>query len=238
MKRYIDESFLIPQLGPEMLDELWSAGWRHQGHLFFRYNQCSIGQQMHDILPVRIRVADFTPSKSQRRVLRRNEDLQWEVGPAYFCPATHDIFQRHSARFKDNVPESIYSFFTRSPADTPCTCLSLRASHQGRLIAVSFLDVGHNTCSSVYAIFDPDYADRSLGNLTLLRELQLAQQLRMHYLYHGYGTREPSHYDYKLMFRALEVLDWDTGAWQPTDLPQLRAQAAPSALAQLASSLA
>jgi leucyl-tRNA---protein transferase len=229
-KRYIDEYFQLPLVPPDVADELWAGGWRHQGFNFFRYSHSPIQGYMHEIVPVRIRVADFTPSKSQRRVLRKNTDLKWEISPAYIDHAAHEIFHRHSSRFVENVPESLYCFFTRSPADTPCSCLSFRAYLDGRLIAVSFMDVGLNASSSAYAIFDPQYEDRSLGTLTLLKELEHSRQLGMHVLYHGYGTREPSHYDYKLRFAALEMLDWETGAWQPTHLQQLRSTATDATL--------
>jgi leucyl-tRNA---protein transferase len=222
-KRYIDDSFLAASVTPEVLDELWSSGWRHQGHLFFRYNHCYMGGHLHDIMPVRIRVQYFQPSKSQRRVMRKNEDLTWEIGPAFFDDAVHDMFSRHSERFADNVPESIYSFFTYSPADTPCQCYSLRCSLGDQLLAVSFMDVGNKSSSSVYAIFDPDHADRSLGTLTMLREIELAKNLGLDLLYPGYGTREPSHYDYKWRFSSMEVLDWDIGSWQLADVKKIRA---------------
>jgi leucyl-tRNA---protein transferase len=205
-----------------MMDELWGSGWRHQGHLFFRYNHCFMGGKLHDILPIRIKLTDFCPSKSQRRIIQKNADLRWQIGPAFFDEETHDIFARHSARFSDNIPESIYSFFTATPADTPCECHCIRALLNGKLIAVSFMDVGLKASSSVYAIFDPDYADRSLGTLTLLRELDHARCIGLDWLYPGYGTREPSHYDYKWRFSPMQMLDWESGEWNPTDLTRLR----------------
>jgi leucyl-tRNA---protein transferase len=221
-RRYIDDSFLAPGVAPEMLDQLWASGWRHQGHLFFRYNHCYMGGVLHDILPVRIPVAEFQPSKSQRRVMRRNEDVRFHITPAYFDDDIHEMFERHSARFTDNIPESIYSFFTSSPADTPCECHSLRVMLNGQLIGVSFMDVGETGSSSVYAIFDPDHADRSLGTLTLLKEIEHARNLGLTHLYPGYGTRQPSHYDYKWHFHPMQMLDWDSGEWIYADLKRLR----------------
>jgi leucyl-tRNA---protein transferase len=226
-KRYIDDSFLAPAVPPQVIDDLWANGWRHQGHLFFRYNHCYMGGQLHDILPVRIRVKYFTPSKSQRRVLRKNADVRWEIGPAYFDEATHEMFERHSERFEDNVPESIYSFFTNSPADIPCECHALRCMIGDQLIAVSFMDIGEEASSSVYAIFDPDYADRSLGTLTLLKEIEHAQELGLKLIYPGYGTRDPSHYDYKWRFNSMEVLDWEHSRWGLADLNKIRAHLPP-----------
>jgi arginine-tRNA-protein transferase len=205
-----------------MMDELWATGWRHQGHLFFRYNHCFMGGKLHDILPIRIPLAHFVLTKSQRRIIRKNTDLRWQIGPAFFDEETHLMFERHSERFSDNVPESIYSFFTASPSDTPCECHCIRALLNGKLIAVSFLDIGLKSCSSVYAIFDPEYADRSLGTLTLLREIDHARSLGLNLLYPGYGTLEPSHYDYKWRFGPMQMLDWEKNDWRFATLPEIR----------------
>ncbi len=209
----IDDVFAARQVPAEMMDRLWAAGWRHQGIVFYRYSETEMGAEHHYITPLRIDVPEFRLSKSQRRVLRRNEDVVSEFVVAEFDDEIHAMFTRHCERFTDNVPESLNNFFSHSPGDTPCVCLAQRVTFQGRLIAVSFMDVGDKAASSVYAIFDPDFADRSLGTYTMLKELEYAQQHALRWLYHGYATQAPSHYDYKKAFSAVESFDWETGLW-------------------------
>ncbi len=213
----IDEAFFAGHVAALTMDQLWSEGWRHQGTLFFRYDACEMQGEWHRIVPVRIRVADFTMNKSQRRVWRKNEDIRWEIGPAVIDQATHEIFEAHKQRFQDNIPESIHSFFTDQPHDTPCECIALRAFLGRRLVAASFLDVGAISTSSVYAVFDPAYAKRGLGTMTLLKEVELTLASGRTYLYPGYATQEPSHYDYKKTFSALEGLHWLSSKWVAWD---------------------
>ena len=44
----------------------------------------------------------------------------------------------------------------------------------GRLIAASYLDVGRNAVSSLYAMFHPDHGGLSLGLATMLLEMGYA----------------------------------------------------------------
>ena len=213
----IDDIFLTQHVAAAQMDELWATGWRHQGTLFFRYSHWPTEGIEHQIMPVRLNLTAFTPSKSQRRVIRHNEDLQWEIAPAEFSNDMHEIFALHSSRFHENVPQSLFDFLGHAPASTPCECLMLKAILNGRLIAVSFMDLGDQDVSSSYAIFDPAYSDRSLGTLTLLREIEHARMLGRRYLYHGYATRTPSHYDYKKTFNALEAYEWASNSWLPRE---------------------
>lgn len=211
----IDDIFLTQHATAVRMDELWATGWRHQGTLFFRYSHWPTAGIEHQIMPVRLDLARFTPSKSQRRVLRKNEDLRWEIAPVEYCDEMHEIFAKHSSRFHENIPQSLFDFLGHAPATIPCECQMLKAILGSQLIAVSFMDLGEQDVSSSYAIFDPDHAARGLGTLTLLREIEHARSLGRRYLYHGYATRTASHYDYKKTFNALEAYDWARDMWLP-----------------------
>jgi arginine-tRNA-protein transferase len=210
----IDECGLAEHVTGASMDALWSQGWRHQGKLFFRYSHCVMQGVEHDIIPLRIDLAQFQMRKSQRRVWRRNEDVRWIVEPAMLDDAMHTMFERHSSRFDENIPTCLQDFLGSEPAHTPGECLAVKALLGDELIAVSFMDVGEQAASSVYAIFEPDHAKRALGTLTLLKEIDLARSAGMNYLYHGYGTHAPGPYDYKKQFSPLEGYDWETWRWQ------------------------
>jgi arginine-tRNA-protein transferase len=198
------------------MDVLWSQGWRHFGTEFFRYNyQFPAQGGIQAIWPLRLDLAAFRPSKSQRRVLRRNADADIRIVPAVVDPEREAMFLRHSTRFIDNIPDSLRVFMPAAePARVPCQCLSVEVRAAGRLIAVSYLDIGRASVSSVYAMFEPDASWRSPGTLTLLAEIQWAAAQGKRWLYPGYATREPSAYDYKKRLRPLYYYDW-RGSWLP-----------------------
>lgn len=201
-------------VSPRMLDLRFVMGWRHFGQKFFRYNFALHEGVLCGVVPLRLRLERFVPSKSQRRILRRNEDLttRW-VSPRH--NAEYDaIFDRHRVRFRDNVPESLRDFLSESPANVPCPNQALEVRLGDRLLAVSFMDIGVESASSVYAAFDPEFGARGLGILTLLLEIECARQMGKKFHYLGYAYTVPSVYDYKKRFAGVEGYDWEN-RWTP-----------------------
>jgi arginine-tRNA-protein transferase len=209
--RIINEEFYADAVPPEALDALLADGWRHFGRHFYRYNFGIYNDELRRVLPLRIRVDEFALSKSQRRTLKRNLDLTTTIGPTDITPEVHDLFNRHKKRFRTGVPDSIFDFLA-CDAESPTDCRSVTVRFEDRLAAVSFFDVGVDSVSSVYAIFDPKLAARRLGIFTMLKEIEFARETGKAFLYHGYAYEGESFYDYKKRFRSLEIYDWN-GAW-------------------------
>ena len=195
------------------MDRLWSEGWRHFGALFYRYQQAMHGGALMDVRPLRVLLESWTASKSQRRVLRRNADLEVRVRPTQLDDERRALFQRHKQRFVDNVPESLEDFLGVDPSMGPCLNVEVGIFLRKQLVAASYMDVGKAAVSSIYGFFDPDHAARRLGILTMLVEMDWARSRGCQFYYPGYAYRQPSHYDYKKQFHAMEEFDWT--AWQP-----------------------
>lgn len=228
----INDQGVLDHARPEQMDYLWSQGWRHFGRDFFRYNlTLSETGHIQHILPLRIVLDDFVPSHSQRRILRKNTALTVEISPAVVDASREALFLRHRERFKSNIPDSLKVFLpSPEPATRPCECREIRLLENGRLLAVSYLDCGGEAVSSVYAMFEPDAAPRSPGILTMLEEIAFARRTGRRFLYPGYATVEPSHYDYKKSFAGLQAFDWATGTWLP--LPKISPPPSASAPAE------
>jgi len=196
----------------EEMDEAWASGWRHFGPLFFRTLITVHDDQILHLLALRIVISQFQPSKSQRRVVRRNADLQISFEPAALTAELQQMFRSHARRFTSNIPERLENFLGDAPGKIPCETLLLAVRNGKRLVAASFLDIGKTAVSSVYGMFDPAESDRSLGTFTMLEEIAYACRHGFRYYYHGYASEEPSHYDYKKQFAGLEYFDW-RGNW-------------------------
>jgi arginine-tRNA-protein transferase len=196
------------------MDRLWAAGWRHFGAYFFRYSLQLDDTGVRHVTPLRLDLTHFVPSKSQRRVLRRNADLRTEFRPASFSVQAQEMFQRHKERFRQNMPEGLETFISTEPATVPCECLECRIYTGPHLIAVSYLDLGEEATSAVYGMFEPHHGQRSLGTYTMLREIEFSRSEGRRWYYLGYATEEPSAYDYKKKFAGLQALNWDSGEWR------------------------
>jgi len=208
------ESAEVPVVSPARLDARLVTGWRHFGEKFFRYNFTFQDNVLCGVLALRIRLASATLTKSQRRVLRRNADLKTRLVPAAHCAAYDRLFERHKTRFTENVPNSLRDFLSERPAEIPCANMALEVRLGNELFAVSFMDLGAESASSVYAVFDPEHSARSLGIFTLLLEIEHARKLGKRFLYLGYAYTIPSVYDYKKAFNDVESYDWDR-CWIP-----------------------
>lgn len=205
----IDEYFFAQRLQPAQMDFLWANGWRHFGLYFFRYSELYKYDGLYHVTPLRIDLARFTLSTSQKRVLKKNQDLRVVIRDAFIDDFKEDLFDRHKSRFTENVPGSIYDFLSPQPATIPCHTKEVCLFQNQQLLAVSFLDLGEEATSSIYSIFEPTETKRSLGICLILHSIAYSLQNGKRLYYPGYAYEEASVYDYKKRFSGLEKYDWE-----------------------------
>jgi arginine-tRNA-protein transferase len=205
-------SFFLDAATPEAMDTLWAEGWRHFGTFFFFEQFNEEDNRQLAIIPLRIVLDEFSFSKSQRKLLIRNQAIRVEFLPAFIDETREVMFYKHIQRFKKNIPYSLYDFLDENAANTPCNTLQCCLYQDNTLFAVSYFDVGAQSTSSVYAMFDPAFSELRPGIHTLLEEIKFAQALQKKYLYLGYAHQQSSFYDYKKRFNALQAYDWE-GNW-------------------------
>ncbi len=209
-----EQYFVCWSASPRQMDELWAEGWRHFGAMFFRYHQSSSTGSRCTVLPLRVDLEKFSPSRSQKRVLARNRDARVRIRKTFISAEKRELFDVHKRRFTFNIPDSLYNFLSHEPAHLPCLNREICIYIEDRLVAASFLDIGERSTSAVYAMFDPVESKRSLGIFTMLSAINYSRERGCRYYYPGYGCREPSAYDYKKNFEGLEYFDW-RGTWRP-----------------------
>src|SRR5215212_10514988 len=209
-----EEYFLCWGADGGRMDALWAEGWRHFGPVFFRYRRWHYEGRSLTVTPLRLDLARFRPTRSQRRVVARNRDLRVEVRPTALDAEMRRMFEAHRRRFRTDVPDSLHNFLSHAPAEVPCRNETIRVYDGARLVAAHFLDVGRTATSSVYSMFDPSESRRSLGVYTILLAVERSQRAGRLFYYPGYACREPSPYDYKKNFDGLEEYDW-RGRWLP-----------------------
>ncbi len=210
---YINEEFYASKVSPEQTDLLLAEGWRHFGEHFYRYNLGYYKYDIRTVYALRVNLAKFAFSKNQRRVLKKNQDLQTVIRPIEITEEKEKLFERHKQRFEYGVPDSLYDFLSYEAATIPCEALEVCVYREKELLGASFFDVGKETISSIYGMFAPEETARSLGVLTMLLEIKFAYESGKKFYYHGYAYEGNSFYDYKKRFRGLESYDWN-GSWK------------------------
>ncbi|QQS31605.1 MAG: arginine-tRNA-protein transferase [Acidobacteriota bacterium] len=196
-------------------DRLMAEGWRNFGCKFFRYNLGFHGEDLVHVIPLRVQLSELKLSQSQKRILKRNVNLQVTIEPINITDEVVDLFFRHRERFTEYPPENIYIYLSDDPANRPVEGKQFNVRDgSGKLLALGITNVGEDCLSAVYSCFEPTEKSRSLGIFLMLKEIEYAQYLGMSYYYHGYAYDKPSYYDYKKRFTALEAFDWK-GNWLP-----------------------
>lgn len=203
-------AFFAPRLPGRLYHDFMDAGFRRSGQVI--YQPTCVGCRACQ--PIRIPVDHFTPSKSQRRCWRRNQDLAVNAGPPELTDEKWALYQRYLIgrhdRSMEDDRESLEQFLYHSPVD------SLEFTYRdaaGRLLAVGLCDVCTLSLSSVYFFFDPGESRRGLGTFGVLVEIDYAARHGIPFYYLGYWVSGCASMQYKADFRPSEVLHPD-GAWR------------------------
>ena len=76
----------------------------------------------------------------------------------------------------------------------------------GDLVSSAVTDIQLRSISAIYTFFEPNHSDRSLGTLSILKQIQLASSMNLKHVYLGYWIRESAKMDYKKNYRPNEQL--------------------------------
>ncbi len=192
-------------------DALSKQGFRRSQNVLYRPScaECAA------CLSARIRVADFVPSRSQRRgtspwatedqyaLFRRYLDSRHSDGGM----ADMDIFE--FAAMVEETPVKSRVIEYSAPPEEP--------GGRRRLTAVCLTDVLDDGLSMVYSFYEPDRAGDSLGTYIILDHVDLARRTGVPYVYLGYWVPGSRKMGYKAGFGALEI--YKNGRWQDIGNP-------------------
>jgi arginine-tRNA-protein transferase len=165
-------------------------------------------------VPIRVVSEDFTPDRTQRRILRANADLTISEMPARATAEQFTLFQRYQKnRHADGDMAAMgYYDYRAMIEDTPISTgiLEFRDARD-RLLGACLTDWLADGLSAVYSFFDTDEDKRSLGTFAVLWLIGRARSLGLPYVYLGYWVPESRKMAYKARFRPSEILI--SGAW-------------------------
>ena len=201
---------LTGPLAQPLSEALTHSGFRRSQSIAYR-PAC---EGCNACVSVRILTDEFAASRSQKRILRRNEDLIRKEVPAV---ATREQFallrtyldSRHSGGGMSDMGLFDYvAMVEETPVNTHIVEYRL-ADDDGKnttLLACALTDVLRDGLSMVYSFFHPGVDTRSLGTQMILNHVTAARARGLPYVYLGYWVRGSDKMDYKARFSPLEAL--------------------------------
>lgn len=155
---------------------------------------------------VRIPVERFRPSKTQKRIAKRNADIQVRYEPVEFNQDHFELYMKYQrARHPDSTmcdddPSKYISFIDSYFSESNFLSFYL----DDTLIGVSVIDHFTGGISAVYTYFDPEHSKRSLGTYAILYLIKQARMRRIPHVYLGYWVKDSDKMAYKTAFKPLE----------------------------------
>lgn len=204
----IERKLFTRLMGPyaaEINSALSRAGFRRSHDIIYRpvCPTCSACQ------PVRIPIRDFVPTRSMRRVLRRNDDLTVTELPAIPTGEQFKLFATYQASRhgdSDMARMGLSDYGAMVEEGRADTCLFEVRDAERRLVGVMLADRLADGFSAVYSFFDTGQPGRSLGTFMVLSLIAQARLESLFHVYLGYWIAASRKMAYKVRFQPLEVL--------------------------------
>ena len=176
--------------------------------MFFRpvCRECSACESL------KIDVADYTFSKSARRVIRKNSHLRTIIQRPSITQAHLDLFTLYhdymqERREWDNQPINAKNYYMSFVHSYNTYGYEVLYYDHEALVGVDLIDILQDGISSIYFYYHPEYADHSLGRYSLYRQIMAAKAKNLSWIYLGYYVKGCQSLEYKSQYRPLYQLE-------------------------------
>jgi len=208
----------------ELNDALGRIGFRRSQNVAYRPS-C---MDCKACVSVRVLTQKFKASASQRKILRKNQDLVVEACEPWATEEQFVLLQKYlSNRHPDGgMTEMDDIDFSDMIEQTPVKSYMVEYREptsdgsKGRLVGACLTDQQSDGLSMIYSFFDAEHKERQgLGNYIIMDHIKRAEKGGLPYVYLGYWVSGSRQMEYKIRFRPLEKLGPDGWVeFDPTDI--------------------
>jgi leucyl-tRNA---protein transferase len=188
---------------------LIQQGFRRSGKYAYRPH-C---EHCNACIPVRLVLAQFAPTRSQKRAFKQHANLNVKIMPVGFKDAHFTLYNQYQKlRHADENPvennavseqEQYQQFLCHSNVESLMIEFSDANAH---IKAVCVVDLVHDGVSAVYTFYDATEPKASYGTFAVVWLAQWTQSLNLPYLYLGYWIADSQKMAYKQQFKPQEQL--------------------------------
>lgn len=196
----------------ELNDALGQIGFRRSQSVAYRpsCSGCSA------CVSVRVATREFKPNATQRKLMRRHDDLEVTACRPWATEEQYRLLRRYLgvrhpgggmagmdegdyADMVEQSPVNSYVIEYREPAERP--------GERGRLVGACITDSQADGLSMIYSFFLADDDGRpGLGTYIILDHILRARAAGLPYVYLGYWVKGSARMAYKAKFQPLEAL--------------------------------
>lgn len=196
------EAYYAETLDGATHERLITRGFRRSGRIVYR-PRC---RGCRECRQLRVLTGQFRPTRSTRRVWRRNADLRVELAEPVPTDEKYTMFRHYLDAQHDDAMSRSYESFVEFLYDSPTETSELSYCLGRRVIGISIVDHCPGGLSSVYMYFEPEYRDRSLGTFSVVWEIEYCRGKGLPYYYLGFFVAQCATMAYKCRFRPNEIL--------------------------------
>ena len=196
--------------GASVNDSLTQVGFRRSQNIAYRpaCEACAA------CVSARIPAADYVFSRSERKTLTRNEDLERHLVEAEATIEQFDLLRRYllARHAEGGMADMTWPDYVAMVEDTAVRThvieyrLKSGDNGPGDLVACALVDLMSDGLSMVYSFYDPTMVRRSLGSFMILDHIIQACLTNLPYVYLGYWVRGSEKMNYKVRFSPIELL--------------------------------
>jgi arginine-tRNA-protein transferase len=200
---------------------LSTQGFRRSQNVLYRpsCSECSA------CLSARIPVANFSLTKSEKRVVKRNKRLIRNIKSPWATSEQFELFTKYvkSRHEKGGMSAMTETEFASMVEETCVKTILVEYSIQdegtNQIQAVSITDVIEDGLSMVYSFYEPTLSELSLGKYMILDHIDLSREMNLPYLYLGYWVKGSKKMDYKAQYSPIEL--FSNGKWSLQDRDEI-----------------
>ena len=209
---------------PELMDKLLSLGYFRSGKSMFHSPVTFIEGIPNSTIRTRLSLDNHILSKSSRKLLaKNNRKFTHVLVPLELTKEVTDLYAIYKEEcFKGNLNGELHEWLDGSKDNQIFNSWICKIYDEDRLVAASFVDLGHESMASIMGIYHPDYKKYSMGIYSMLVEVEYAKKRELAYYYPGYILSASPRFEYKKKVGNLAYKSFNSMKWK--ELEELDAE--------------